>query len=362
MRTAGQHWKNPANLRPIPHTNQGFTGTYEHAITGGNDPVRFRTGNGTCRNEHRLSGCAQTPDERPGCASRYSTTARPSIRASMAHDLLAAPPGFNPIQALPSVFACREIRARVHVPPGPFEQQATKLLAIDPLTTLRCLRMIRAPLYCEPTTLPTIGSILTALGSPGVRLALDRPTGPARGGPQITAMWLHAVATGHAAATIARRAGVPADEAYVSGLTFDLDGWLEVIHPGEPAPWDGTAWRRAWLLPSVSAFAAAADGDLAASVARDPSSLAPAAARLAEQAGFPSPCSPASDRPEAVTDLAAETRAATLAAPSRNSVSAHWPRALRAQSTHSLSPSMVARCSGSPNTRRATISNWSTHS
>ncbi len=186
------------------------------------------------------------PHPRPGVASRWTplSTRTETIR--------------NPLDGLPSALALRDLRGEVQrslqsVPAdSSWEEQ---LLALDPLTLLRCMRVAHAPVYGLPRELLTIRGLCQALGSTIVRRALNTKPADVAGTTPLRQLWLHAVATAHASRTLALASGeCDPEEAYVLGLLHDLPLWLHYLslrRDGSAPALGVDAWIEHWHLPAA---------------------------------------------------------------------------------------------------------------
>lgn len=210
------------------------------------------------------------------------------------------------------------VLARRHPPPD----QLRELLAVDPLTVLRCLRVACSPIDASRSDrrprLPGIQELYERLGPENVRRALARP-GRGVPCPALHALWLHAVAAAHAARELAGQRGLDGDVAYVLGLLHDLPLWLHhlCLAQGERLAAAGaTEWIRAWQLPAEleTAVLQAWLGTPADSREQSGDSLLRSAERLAELAGFRHP---EDDHPASLGLLRATAPAGELEAAER---------------------------------------------
>ncbi|MEM7203360.1 MAG: diguanylate cyclase [Planctomycetota bacterium] len=128
-----------------------------------------------------------------------------------------------------------------------------RLLALDPLTVLRCMRMAHSPVYGSGRELLTIPQLRRTLGRAMVRRALNTPACDIAGTEPIRRLWLHAVATAHAARSLAEASGeYDPEKAYVLGLLHDLPLWLHYLSLRRTgvAPSAGVrGWITHWHLP-----------------------------------------------------------------------------------------------------------------
>lgn len=155
------------------------------------------------------------------------------------------------------MLAVRDLRQRVRQnlasgdPERPWEQ---RLLALDPLTVLRCMRVAHSPIYDLSRELLTIPELCKALGRSMVRRALNTPPNDIAGTEPIRRLWLHSVATAHAARALALASGeYEPEKAYVLGLLHDLPLWLHYLglRRGWTSSLGASAWIRQWHLPKV---------------------------------------------------------------------------------------------------------------
>ncbi len=162
----------------------------------------------------------------------------------------------NPLRAFPSILSIRDFRLRIRN--SDFDRsssQATiKLLALDPLTVLRCLRQAGSGVNSPKVAIRTLPDLLAYLGSSAVQRAIDLPVIDSQGTEPIRQLWLHAVATAVAARDLAKLTGaMDPEEAYLRGLLHDLAHWLTYSghhHHGAPWPMTVSQWLDDWHLPS----------------------------------------------------------------------------------------------------------------
>lgn len=245
----------------------------------------------------RASLCDPEPRSRPDTPwfERFSVRSRTRPRHRSLNSI-ATNLG-NPLWALPSVLAIRDLRRRFRrATTRPLDHaMIQQLLALDPLAVVRLLRATAAPVYAPLPGPWTIGALVQACGSALARRALDVPVVDVTGTAAVRKLWLHSLATAQAARAIARDAGLlDPEEAYLLGLLHDLPQWLHVLSLRQTgAPPDGSLsdWLRHWQLPApltarlLAAHAAAGLHDAPAGTAP----LLESAALLAELAGFDPP-------------------------------------------------------------------------
>ena len=203
----------------------------------------------------------------------------------------------NPLQGWASVLAVRDLRHRVQQSlgrrhaAGGWEQQ---LLAIDPLSVLRCMRVVHTPAYGMPRELLTIRELCETLGTSIVRRALNTPACEIAGSGPLRRLWVHSVATAHAARTLALASGeYDPERAYVLGLLHDLPLWLHYLslrRNGSSTPLGASQWIERWHLPTelddVVRQTMLGDRSEPPIVGANPTSIVAAAELLAELADY----------------------------------------------------------------------------
>jgi diguanylate cyclase (GGDEF)-like protein len=208
----------------------------------------------------------------------------------------------NPLSALPSVLAIRDIRRRVRrafAGTSPSADTARAMLALDPPAVLRGMRAAMSPVYRLERDTWSVGSIVDALGPSLTRRLLDTPATDITGTGPIRQLWLHAIATAHAARMLARTVGIlDPEEAYLLGLLHDLPLWLQFLgrrHRGASPPGNTEDWLRHWNLPQrLAAVIEQVQGHRALSrppTPVDAATLVCAAELIAELAEFVQPYS-----------------------------------------------------------------------
>jgi diguanylate cyclase (GGDEF)-like protein len=200
----------------------------------------------------------------------------------------------NPLEEVPSILAVRDIRHRARQAMHRYRGATAieeELLALDPLTVLRCMRVAHSPVMGLPAELLTIAGLRSALGRPVLHRALEARVGDVAGSGSLRALWMHAIATAHAARMLAARDGnTDPERAYVLGLLHDLPLWLHYLslrRTGRAPAASAEDWIASWNLPPV--LAAVAQRPLPEDTAGSPTALIAAAERLAELAGFSHP-------------------------------------------------------------------------
>lgn len=205
--------------------------------------------------------------------------------------------------SLPSIFAIPSLRHRI-AEQGKWQgtrDELIRLLRLDPLTLLRCLRQAGTSFVRTSEPIDSIPALVRVLGRTFVQRAIRVPAAPAEEFRRIHTLWLNAIATAQAAEDLARASGtIDPDQAYLRGLLRRLPCWVELLdrHARDIA---GTMER--WNLPK------ALRDDLTGSVPPAIRNLFEAAEILSDLADFPSP------REQAVPD-----RSETLASISRESL------------------------------------------
>ncbi|MFO1052956.1 MAG: diguanylate cyclase [Planctomycetota bacterium] len=163
----------------------------------------------------------------------------------------------QPLQSLPSLLCMSDVRAALLARDSvsPSRADVEGLLEIDPLSTLRALRLASAPLWAPMRTPETVAEIVAALGTPAAQRLLDVPMVDVERTGTLRQLWLHSLATACAAEYLARISGaaVPA-EGYLRGLLHDLGEWLEQLsrhHDGRRPEWCSTDLVESWGLPNT---------------------------------------------------------------------------------------------------------------
>src|SRR5690606_26391324 len=168
-----------------------------------------------------------------------------------------------------------------------------ELLALDPLTVLRAMRLICAPAHDRRGPPRTVPEIVDLLGVKAIARMLTVPGVDEERTRRIRALWRHAVARACAAEQLARDSGIAdPQQAYLSGLLRDLDSWLRHLglhHNGIEPTWRGTDLVRHWRLHGVDGGTPRRpfplDADPAAALRLAPDRLLDAADALADAAG-----------------------------------------------------------------------------
>jgi len=210
----------------------------------------------------------------------------------------------QPLQSLPSLLALGDVRQRAGGPApagtDPVGGLAARL-SLDPLVTLRALRLVRAPMHAQKDAPRTLRQLVQNLGSAATWRLFDvQPVAPA-GTETLRHLWHHTVARACAAELVAQEAGVlDPEEAYFQALFHDLDDWLHHLgrhQTGVSAAWSGVDLVRQWGLGVESFVRFDAEpwigDDPIVAVREQPGRLPAIATALATAAGFPHPDRPA---------------------------------------------------------------------
>lgn len=204
----------------------------------------------------------------------------------------------NPLRQLPSVLAMPDLQRRLKRVMDEQvigEDELVALLKIDPLAVVRGLRVANTAIFRQANELPTVRGIVRSLGPTLSKRLFRQPATDIADCDQLKNLWLHAIATAHAAKELAARTGlIDPEVAYLVGLLHDLPEWLRRLNQIEPASassnFQPTDWILNWHLPApfVSLILAIDMGDKPASADEppDPAGLILAAELLAELAGY----------------------------------------------------------------------------
>jgi diguanylate cyclase (GGDEF)-like protein len=206
----------------------------------------------------------------------------------------------QPLQSLPSLLALGDVRQRAGGPTpagtDPVGALAARL-SLDPLVTLRALRLVRAPMHAQKSAPRTLRQLVQNLGSAATGRLFDVPPVAPAGTEALRHLWQHTVARACAAELLAQETELrDPEEAYFQALFHDLDDWLHHLgrhQTGISAAWSGVDLVRQWGL-GVESFVGAGTApwtghDPIADAKEDPSRLAAIATALATTAGFPHP-------------------------------------------------------------------------
>lgn len=197
----------------------------------------------------------------------------------------------TPLTGFPSILAMRDIRRQVRksLDDRIDHGLTARLLELDPLTVLRCMRVFYAPVHGPRSQVVAIPQIVDRLGVAFVKRAFCNPTVPPGRTRPIRELWLHSVATAVAARGLAQQLGtLNPDQAYVLGLLHDLDRWSVELatwrNLGE-TPINPDEWVARWNLP----LALSSNGESTNAAARD---ILSRAEDMAMCAGFRHPHTP----------------------------------------------------------------------
>ena len=199
----------------------------------------------------------------------------------------------NPLRRLPSVLAAPTLYSRLaragRARPTR-EDELVEMLELDPLAAARALRAASPSVFGTQRSLMSARDLVQRLGEElSARLFADQRC-DVEGEDELLALWLHAVATGHAARAFAARTGhANPDAVYLAGLLHDLPSWIERIE-APPRAARPTDWVVHWQLPapftSLILNRESADQAGRAEEAVDALTLIQAAKITAEFAGF----------------------------------------------------------------------------
>ena len=198
--------------------------------------------------------------------------------------------GFASILALPSIRARLEKSSRE----GAWTSDETlSLLSLDPLTLVRLLRLVHAPIGQHDSEILSVPELAKALGNHNLRRALRTPSQAVPDAPDLRKLWLHSVATAHAARDLAMDRGtIDPEQAWLLGLLHDLPLWTQCLghlRESDDPTIDYHEWANDWRLPPTLSLM------IDARINHDESSSSPAASiistaeKLAELAGFRHP-------------------------------------------------------------------------
>lgn len=206
----------------------------------------------------------------------------------------------TPPIALPSVFALPPLRRRLRqaLDGGKRRLRLLELLPLDPLATLRCLRVAHSPVQrAGDGRALSFAQLREILGTPNLERAVDTPLrslpGTAPPSLGILDLWRHAVATAIAARDLAKSHwALDPEVAYLLGLLHDLPQWIELLS-GTNEVRGATEWRHAlrhWHLPppvlSLASDLVGLRGRRVVDPSLSPAHLIVTAEGLAKAAGF----------------------------------------------------------------------------
>jgi len=194
----------------------------------------------------------------------------------------------TPLSGFPSILALRDLRRLVGktLDARPDRGHTSRLLELDPLTVLRCMRVFYAPVHGPRSHVVSVPQLVDRLGVAFVKRAFCNPSVPPGRTRGLRELWLHSLATAVAARSLAQQTGtLNPDQAYVFGLLHDLDEWAAELaswrNLGE-TPVTADEWVARWNLP----LALSASGDATHAAARE---IVGRAEDLANCAGFRHP-------------------------------------------------------------------------
>ena len=205
----------------------------------------------------------------------------------------------DPFSLFPSLLSMRNVRRNLkrRISPPLSLQFLSRLLSLDPLALVRGLRIANAPLRNPGRPVETVKDCILTLGGPACAALFGGPAVDASGSQRIRRLWLHSLATAHAARLLAQTSGgLTPDEAYTVGLLHDLPGFLELLYvcrEGEGSPSKHVAGPVPdWNLPPRLTAAWKAKRAKAGSSSPPAMDLLEAAEHLAEMEGFHPPDTP----------------------------------------------------------------------
>lgn len=192
-----------------------------------------------------------------------------------------------------SVLALRDLRIALV---GQIRDQASSLrriLELDPPTVLRLLRMAHAPVNAVSVPIDSLEQLISTFGRIVVRRALEVEVIDATDTDYVRQLWLHSVATGQAARSIAGESGeLDPEIAYLRGLLFQASDWCALLEqqPTDPTPAE-------WLDGVTHVAECGPDHECGAACRTEANAvgLLERARRLAELAGF---CHPEGGDPD----------------------------------------------------------------
>ena len=202
----------------------------------------------------------------------------------------------DPFSLFPSLLSMRNLRRalrkRLQAPLS--LKDLAHLLSLDPLAIVRGLRLANSPLRNQGSPVKTVEDCLLTLGGPACTALFGGPAVDASGSQRIRILWMHSLATAHAARLLAGTAQGPTpEEAYAAGLLHDLPQLLNLLYicrEGEAHPFQSSSyilppWYR--LPEEVTAWWKREEGPTTPLL-----ELLQAAEHLAEVSGFRHPDTP----------------------------------------------------------------------
>ncbi|MEC8651140.1 MAG: diguanylate cyclase [Planctomycetota bacterium] len=159
----------------------------------------------------------------------------------------------NPLRKLPSVLAIPALRRRLEragtVQPQ-LEDELVAMLELDPLAAVRALRAAQPPACRESDEMLSVRQLVRRLGPQHAARIFACDSVHVADEAGLMELWMHAVATAHAAREFAARTGdIDPEVAYLAGLLHDLPSWIRRLdaHESRSLPTD---WVLHWQLPS----------------------------------------------------------------------------------------------------------------
>ncbi len=205
----------------------------------------------------------------------------------------------NPMASLPSVLAIRDLQRRLHrsLAGGRVEADlVVGILKLDPLAVARGLRAANASVYGPPSRGWSVPMLAHTLGPALSRRLLDTVPVNASGTADARRLWMHAIATAHAAEELAAQTQImEREQAYLLGLLHDLPEWLRILEShfgGSLGSRSPAEWFAHWQMPGdlvdvINEIAARREGNLPSTKQpADAASLVLAAELLAQFADY----------------------------------------------------------------------------
>ena len=168
-----------------------------------------------------------------------------------------------------------------------------RLLCLDPLTLLRCLRTAGTALAGNDAPVKTIPELVDRLGRSFVLRAFRVEQVDCDSARNVHGLWMHSVATAFAAQELAGVSELMTpDEGYMRGLLRHLPRWLRLLGEEVTSTAELVAVAERWKLPRelVDTAADGSEAQLNGELnAEDDENLLVAAEVLADLADFPAP-------------------------------------------------------------------------
>src|SRR5690606_21169828 len=155
----------------------------------------------TCRTEQPLSGSLRPVDPAAGLPAPRRRRPRDRAVASPALTLV------QPMQSLPSLLALADLRRQASTAIRASREMPAamaELLALDPLTVLRAMRLVCAPVHGRSGPPRTVREIVDLLGTKAVGRLLTVPGVDEERTRRIRVLWRRTVARACAAELLAR--------------------------------------------------------------------------------------------------------------------------------------------------------------